>query len=227
MTAGLREAMDDVQRSVAALAARVRAAHAAHVWAPLGHGSWESYCATEFGISRAQAYRLLDVARALATIHDAVAASPGTSRTRDTEPAAAAALDYGLSQRALIAVSGRTDTVAQLITRRLAVLAHSGLQALDEPTVRAVVRQAVLDVRAAPPPSPAGPPADPALTELRRVVDDLAATTHQLGELMLEVAPAYLSDTAAADVLAPLCEQIGENLENGLAARRALHGTVL
>ncbi|MBK3628309.1 hypothetical protein JHN59_26380 [Streptomyces sp. MBT49] len=207
MTAGLREAMDDVRRS----------------------------CGAEFGISRAQAYRLLDVARALAAIHGAVAAGPGTSRVRDSGPADAAALDYGLSQRALIAVSGRTDTVAELITRRLATLAHSGLQALDEPTVRAVVRQAVRDVRTAPPPPPAGAPADPALTELRRVVDDLAATTHQLGELMLEVAPAYLSDTAAADVLAPLCEQIGEDLENGLAARRyamsgdrrALHGTVL
>ncbi|MEU8509277.1 hypothetical protein AB0C40_32205 [Streptomyces brevispora] len=87
----------------------------------------------------------------------------------------------------------------------------------------------------APPPPPAGPPADPALTELRRVVDDLAATTHQLGELMLEVAPAYLSDTAAADVLTLLCEQIGETLDNDLAARRyamagdrrALHGTIL
>ncbi|MCM2425096.1 hypothetical protein [Streptomyces sp. RKAG337] len=87
----------------------------------------------------------------------------------------------------------------------------------------------------APPSLPAGPPADPALTDLRRVVDDLAAITHQLGELMLEIAPAYLPDTDAADVLAPLCEQIGETLENGLAARsyamsadrRALHGTVL
>ncbi|MFJ4576776.1 hypothetical protein ACIP4W_36330 [Streptomyces sp. NPDC088846] len=210
MTAGLREAMDDVRRSVAVLAARVRAAHAAKVWLPLGFTSWESYCDAEFGISRAQAYRLLDVARALAAIHDALAAGPGTSRTRDTGPADAAALDYGLSQHALIAVSGRTDTVAELITRRLATLAHSGLQALDEPTVRTVVRQTVRDVRTAPPPAPFDPPADPALTELRRVVDDLAATTHQLGELMLEVAPAYLSGTAAADVLAPLCEQIGE-----------------
>lgn len=235
MTAGLREAMDDVRRSVAVLAARVRAAHAARVWLPLGHRSWESYCGAEFGISRAQAYRLLDVARALAAIHDAVSAGPGTSRTRDSDPGAAAALDYGLSQRALIAVSGRSGDVAELITRRLATLAHSGLQALDEPTVRAVVRQAVRDVRTAPPPPPDGPPANPALTELRRVVDDLAATTHQLGELMLEVAPAYMSDTAAADVLTPLCDQIGETLENGLAARRyamsgdrrALSGTVL
>ncbi|GAA2359624.1 hypothetical protein [Streptomyces cuspidosporus] len=38
---------------------------------------------------------------------------------------------------------------------------------------------------------------------------------------MLEVAPAYLSDTeAATGVLALLCEQIGEPLEHGIAARR-------
>ncbi|MEU5971930.1 hypothetical protein [Streptomyces globisporus] len=114
MTAGLRAAMDDVRRSVAVLAARVHDAHAARVWLPLGYSSWESYCAAEFGISRAQAYRLLDVARALAAIHGAVTAGPQTSRTRDTNPGAAAALDYGLSPRALIAVSGRTDTVAEI-----------------------------------------------------------------------------------------------------------------
>ncbi|MFC9608834.1 hypothetical protein ACFTTN_36125 [Streptomyces niveus] len=52
---------------------------------------------------------------------------------------------------------------------------------------------------------------------------------------MLEVAPAYLSDSEAADVLAPLCEQIGQDLKNGPPARcyvmpgdhRALHGTAL
>lgn len=145
-----------------------------------------------------------------------------------------AALDYGLSQRALIAVSSRTDDIAKLITRRLAALAHSGLQTLDEATVRAVVRQAVRDVRTAPRPH-ADPPADPTVAALRRVVDDLAASTHAIGELMLEVAPAYLSDTDAADVLALLCDQIGEPLDHGLAARRyamsgdrrALHGTVL
>ncbi|MGW3498946.1 hypothetical protein [Streptomyces sp. NPDC001020] len=60
MTAGLREAMDDVRRSAAVFAARVRDAHAARVWVPLGHSSWESYCWAEFGISRAQAYRLLE-----------------------------------------------------------------------------------------------------------------------------------------------------------------------
>ncbi|MFF8868033.1 hypothetical protein ACF08B_39030 [Streptomyces sp. NPDC015139] len=101
--------------------------------------------------------------------------------------------------------------------------------------MRAVVRQAVRDLRTAPPPPPAVPSADPTVAALRRVVDELAASTHVIGELMLEVAPAYLSDTDAADVLALLCEEIGEPLEHGLAARRyaisgdrrALHGTVL
>lgn len=142
---------------MAVLAARVRDAHAARVWLPLGHGSWESYCDAEFGISRAQAYRLLDVSRSLAAIHGAVAAGTETSRTRDSDPAATAALDYGLSQHALIAVSSRSSDVAELITRRLATLAHSGLQALDEPTVRAVVRQAARDIRTTPPPPPADP----------------------------------------------------------------------
>ncbi|MEU0427713.1 hypothetical protein ABZ235_29725 [Streptomyces canus] len=52
---------------------------------------------------------------------------------------------------------------------------------------------------------------------------------------MLEIAPAYLSDTDAADVLAPLCEAIGENLGHRRDAccyvvsgdRRVLHGSVV
>jgi hypothetical protein len=117
------------------------------VWLSFGHHSWASFCGAEFGISRAQAYRLLDVARALDAIHGAVTAGTKSSRTRDSNSGAAAALDYGLSQRALIAVSARSGDVARLITRRLATFAHSGLTALDEQTVRAVVRQAVHDVR--------------------------------------------------------------------------------
>ncbi|MFG3530136.1 hypothetical protein ACGF8B_25850 [Streptomyces sp. NPDC047917] len=110
MTAGLREAMDDVRRLVGVLADRVRAAHAARVWAPLGHPSWEAYCAAEFGISRAQAYRLLDVARALGATQAAVA-DTDLSRMRDTDPAAAAVPDHVdvlafLSGGILISVSG-------------------------------------------------------------------------------------------------------------------------
>ncbi|MEU9182040.1 hypothetical protein AB0C90_35490 [Streptomyces sp. NPDC048550] len=38
---------------------------------------------------------------------------------------------------------------------------------------------------------------------------------------MLEAGPAYLSDEQAADVLPPLYDQIGEDLEHGLAAHRS------
>ncbi|MCX4869724.1 hypothetical protein OIC43_45990 (plasmid) [Streptomyces sp. NBC_00825] len=234
VTAGLREAMDDVRRSVGVLAARVRDAHAARVWAPLGHASWAKYCAGEFGISRAQAYRLLDVARALGTIQAAVA-DTDLSRMRDTDPAAAAVLDYGLSQHALIAVSARPSDIADLITNRLAALAHSAPQAPDPATVRAVVRQAVHDIRTTPPPAPDEPPTNPTPAALRRAVDDLAAHTQTIGELLLEVAPAYLSDHQATGILVAFCDDIGIDLDHGLAARRyaltsdrrALHGTVL
>ncbi|MCX5254971.1 hypothetical protein OOK27_12460 [Streptomyces canus] len=91
--------MDAVRRSVAVLAVRVLPPH--------GFTSWETYCQAEFGISPGQAYRLLDVARALTAIHGAVTACTETSRTRDTAPTAVTALDYGLSQLALTAVSGR------------------------------------------------------------------------------------------------------------------------
>ncbi|MFB7454503.1 hypothetical protein [Streptomyces sp. NPDC056194] len=170
---------------------------------------------------------LLDVARALAAIHGAVAADTETSRTRDTGPAAAAALDYGLSQRTFIAVSGRSGDVAAPEPADSPRSPTATSRPSTRPRSARWVRQAVRDVRTAPP--------VPAVVALRAVVDDLAASTRQVGELMLEVAPAYLSDAAAADVLTPLCEAIGEDLGHGLAARRyamsgdrrALHGTVL
>ncbi|MEU0213365.1 hypothetical protein [Streptomyces canus] len=66
-------------------------------------------------------------------------------------------------------------------------------------------------------------------------MEDLAASTYAIGELMLEIAPAYLSDTDAADVLAPLCEAIGGKLGHRRDAccyvvsgdRRVLHGSVV
>lgn len=151
-------------------------------------------------------------------------------------PGRPAALDYGLPQRALIAISGRVGDVAELITRRLTTLAHSGLTTPDEPAVCAVVRQAVRDIRTAPPPPlPVDPPADPTIAEMRALVDRLAVSAYSMGELLLEVAPAYLSGEQAADVLALLCNETAEDLEHGLAARRyvltgdrrALDGTPL
>ncbi|MFD6184870.1 hypothetical protein [Streptomyces goshikiensis] len=77
--------------------------------------------------------------------------------------------------------------------------------------MRAMVRRSVRDIRTAPASLPAEPPADPIVVATRAVVDDLVASTYASSELMLEVAPAYLSDEQAADVLALLCDQIGED----------------
>ncbi|MFD5617040.1 hypothetical protein [Streptomyces yangpuensis] len=77
--------MDDVRRSVAMLAARVRDTHPTHVWAPLSHGSWQAYCNAEFSINLAQAYRLLNIACALTAtpIHEMATAGTDVSM-RDT-----------------------------------------------------------------------------------------------------------------------------------------------
>ncbi|MFJ8313763.1 MULTISPECIES: hypothetical protein [unclassified Streptomyces] len=47
-----------------------------------------------------------------------------------------------------------------------------------------------------------------------------AATNHAIGCLMLDVAPAYLTDQEAAGRLALLCGQIAEPLGQGRAAGR-------
>ncbi|MFJ8313480.1 MULTISPECIES: hypothetical protein [unclassified Streptomyces] len=105
MTAGVREAIGDVRRSVAVLAERVGAAHGARVRVVLAQPSWAAYCEAEFGISRAQAYRLLGIARAAGVIRAAVtgAAPESLSRMRDTHDEGAAedddavVVDFGLS----------------------------------------------------------------------------------------------------------------------------------
>lgn len=141
------------------------------VWVALSHASWAGYCGAEFGISRAQAYRLLGIARAAGVIRAAITAAdpagPDGSRMRDSVPGngdgtdVAVDFDFGLSQRALQAVAGR---------------------GLDVDAVRAIVHQAVHDVRPGPAPGPGEPTAalspapavDPAV-EGRRAYGDRAA----------------------------------------------------
>jgi predicted aminopeptidase len=75
LTEALREAIADTRRAAGVLAARVRAAHEARVWTH-----------AEFGISRAQAYRLVDISRTNEAIAAAVAALE-VSPAGDTSPA--------------------------------------------------------------------------------------------------------------------------------------------
>jgi hypothetical protein len=60
---------------------------------------------------------------------------------------------------------------------------------------------------------PAAPRRSAGRPEGRRPVEDLVVGAGAIGELLLEVAPAYLPDTDAAEVLAPLCDETGIDLE--------------
>jgi hypothetical protein len=119
------------------MARRVRAAHRAQVWVPLGHTeAGASARAAEFGISRAQAYRLIDIAELL---QQAIYAAGvlAVSPAGDTEPGNA--LDLGPSQRALREVQGRLDELSRTVAERLTAAGQTG--SLDIPAVRAIVHQ--------------------------------------------------------------------------------------
>ncbi len=237
LTKQLREAIDQARRVAVVLAQRVRAAHRAQVWVPLGYSGWGEYAATEFGISRAQAYRLIDIAESATVVQKAIGAAGvlAVSPAGDTEPGAA--LDLGLSQRALREVHGRLDELAGTVTERLTAASQTG--PLDLPAVRAIVHRCVDELRH---PLPAADDQadddsdiigamERALTDVerdpsdtaagRRMVDTMAAAGGRLGRIALELAPPYLSEQAAADtILAQYAEEIGCDVETVLAARR-------
>ncbi len=62
LTEQLRAGIGEARRAAVVLAQRVRGAHRARVWVALGHSGWGEYAQVELGISRAQAYRLIDIA---------------------------------------------------------------------------------------------------------------------------------------------------------------------
>ncbi|MEV7380809.1 hypothetical protein [Streptomyces lydicus] len=116
--------MDDVRRSVVVLAARFRDPHTARVRLPLGFTSWEAYCGAEFGISRAQAHRLLDVAHALIATSDPTdvgvelitggRGSPPRPSSPTAPPGVGAALVSAVAQRGLVLVEDGGSVVLPL-----------------------------------------------------------------------------------------------------------------
>ncbi|MBM9506650.1 hypothetical protein [Actinacidiphila acididurans] len=73
LTEQLRAAMTGAHRALAQLAERTRAVYENRVWAALGYSGWGAYAEGELGISRAQAYRLLNIADTLHALSRAVA----------------------------------------------------------------------------------------------------------------------------------------------------------
>ncbi|MET9519978.1 hypothetical protein [Streptomyces sp. NPDC002994] len=251
LTKQLRAAIDDARRAAMVLAQRVRDAHRARVWVALGYSGWGEYAQVELGISRAQAYRLIDIAQSAGALDRAIGAAgvlADVSPAGDTN--AAGLVDMGLSQRALREVHGRLDELTAVVTERLTAAAQAGQ--LEWTAVRAIVGQAVDELRREPLPA-AGDTAEDydrglerALTDaeqhpadtnaVRRLVDEMAAAGGRLGQIALELAPPYWSEQEALDhILTRFAHDIGCDTETILAVRRyaltgdrrALEGTLL
>jgi hypothetical protein len=83
LTDAIRQAADD-------LWALLLEAHECRAWVALGYRTWEEYTATEFGMSRGHAYRLLDHGRVLREIEAVSGVSPSgdisEAATRDLKP---------------------------------------------------------------------------------------------------------------------------------------------
>lgn len=75
LTEQLRAAIGEARRAAVVLAGRVREAHRARVWVALGYSGWGAYAEGELRISRAQAYRLIDIAESAEGLNRAIGAA--------------------------------------------------------------------------------------------------------------------------------------------------------
>lgn len=199
LTGELRAAIADVQRAGAMLAERVRQAHRERVWLALGYGSWGDYARGELGISRAQAYRLVEIAGTAQQLLDAAGAL-GLS------PAG----DLGLSGRALRDLRGRVDEFAAALAERF----QAG--PVDAADVTAVIRDVAREIRA----RPVSAEGRPEFAEARALGARRRECVRKVGHMILEIAPAYQSEGDVADVVGMFADDIGVTRDEALAYRR-------
>ncbi|MFE0886932.1 hypothetical protein [Streptomyces rochei] len=221
LTEDLRGAMREVQQAVGVLAYRTRAAHEAKVWTTLGYSSWTEYAQQEFAISRAHAYRLIHFARMASALTAGVAAAGVWAP--DDEPIGNRILDFGVPERTLREVHGEADALAAEVTRRLREAHQEG--PVDSDAVETIVQGVVREARrrsisrTAVPAPPLVPADAPGVDRAPLLADHLSTIAEQLGTAILEVAPAYLSDSQAAEIIeATFGQRIGA--DTALAARR-------
>lgn len=72
-----RELTARIAENVEGLWQLIGEAYSRKAWSALGYTSWEAYTETEFGMSRGQAYRLVDQARTVAALEEAAGLEPG------------------------------------------------------------------------------------------------------------------------------------------------------
>lgn len=207
LTGQLRSAIAEVEQAGAVLAERVRQAHQARVWLALGYRSWGDYAHGELGVSRAQAYRLVEIAGTAQQLVE-VAGALGLSPAGDPD----------LSGRALRDLRGRMDEFATELAER--VQAAGIAEAAD---VTAMIRDVVTTIRSRPPAAvTAGTAGEdrPEVAQARAALAQYRANAAELGTLMVEIAPGYQAEADVTDVLGMFAEDIGISLNEALAYRR-------
>ncbi|WP_280212180.1 hypothetical protein [Nocardia cyriacigeorgica] len=205
LTAQLRDAIADVRRAGVVLADRVRSAHRARVWLALGFRSWADYAHAEFGISRAQAYRLVEIAETNQQLLEAGTAL-GLSPARD----------LGLSGRALRDLHGRVDEFAH----ELADLLRSSSGPLTATETVDLMHAAARRVRQRLAEGGEEQAVHPAVRSGHVHAEQLRSTAAALGELLLELAPAYRGETEVEDVVSRFADDVNLPAETAMAYRR-------
>lgn len=85
-----RDLTDRIKSHAESLWSLLLEAHDRQAWRALGYGSWRDYAQTEFGMSQAHAYRLLDQGRVIREIEAASGVSPNgeisEAAARDLKP---------------------------------------------------------------------------------------------------------------------------------------------
>ncbi|MFI9366935.1 hypothetical protein ACIG5E_38775 [Kitasatospora sp. NPDC053057] len=212
LTGALRESVEQMRSAVLVLAERVRAAHRGRVWTALGYPSWCAYAAGELEVSRSMAYRLLDLAAAAEAIEDVVG--------REAGPQLSHVWDTALSVRAVVEIRGRLAELSDLVAERLAqARAEAGGAQLEPGRISAAVTAAVAELRERPDVPVAGLESSPG-PDGYPVARDRLDAHRELGLLALQVAPGYVAERDAEEVLHVLGEEIGSSVEELLACRR-------
>lgn len=227
LTGALRESVEQVRTAVLVLAERVRAAQRGRVWTALGYPSWGAYAAGELGVSRSTAYRLLDLAAAAEAIEDVVGREAGEELSHAWDSSLV------LPVRAIVEIKGRMAELADLIAERLVrARAEAGGAQLEPDRIGEAVAAAVAELRERPDvpvaelesgPGPDGYPVEAWRALVARghgLAHDRLAAHRELGLLALRVAPGYVADRDAEEVLHILGEEIGSSVDELLACRR-------
>lgn len=125
LTDAIRSNLEEMRRADEHIWQLLMVAYDRGAWRALGYGSWREYATVEYGLSQTRAYELLDKARVVTAIEDAIGNFSDASE---------------ISARDVAALKKRLDEVTSALRERI-----SGSLSPDE--IRSIVLQVVAELR--------------------------------------------------------------------------------